>query len=136
MSLNRRGFLKALLAGAAVTTVPKVVAATLVTETPHEVLISEKFETYAFSPTSGFFDTVCYKGDGITKSARRVLFAPTTVFVKCKTKASPWYVFRDNLDTLPIEVNEPGQEYIAYEFSKELEPIILPYINSEGFVTL
>lgn len=121
--MKRRGFLRALV-GAAVA--PMVAQAAPLLPTPAAAPVGHEYTTLTFRRKPGYFDMLCYVGDGERKELQRTSFEPALIIVKCKTAPSPWYILESS--ELPPELNRPGETYIAYEFGEEamaqLEPMM------------
>ena len=120
---TRRGFFGFLAAAGIVATLPAKSAPKPSTDS---------YESYTFKREPGFFDISTYTGSGASATIPHSLgWAPAFIMIKCRSKVADWHVIEmnDTTPSLPIEFNEAGHSYIAYQFGKEAMPQIQPYID-------
>lgn len=124
--MKRRGFLRALVGAAVAPMVAQAAPLFPITPTPATNL-PEPGDSTTFRRNPGYFDMVCYLGDGARKELQRVGFDAALIIVKCQTAPSPWYILESS--ELPPELNKPGQRYVAYEFGEDAMHQLAPYMD-------
>lgn len=134
--MKRRGFL-AMLAAAGVA----AVAPTLPEAAPHPPApepqplpkAGENYVSVTFRREPAWFDIISYTGIGSALTMQNMLGDEIGMIVlKCQTKPSDWFVIEPGPGeiVLPERFNEPGQQYVAYQFGREAltDPQVAPHL--------
>ena len=124
---SRRGFLGFLAAAGitAVTGVPAPAAAITVPAPPKawEPQPGDSYESYTFRRAPGWFDIITYTGLGTGAYTLQNTLQKEggVVIIKNTSTAQSWHVLEMGRETvtLPPELNQPGDRYMAYEFGPE-----------------
>jgi hypothetical protein len=131
--MKRRSFLQSLFALA----VTPVVAETIQPKVPvvENVVrngVGDYTINYTWVKPNHSFDIVAYTGDG---SSERILshslgFRPAGVLIKNRSAPSEWKFYHaEEFETVPLQHNEPGNNYVAYKFSADAVDKIEPHVK-------
>ena len=124
--MKRRGFL-AMLAAAGVAAVAPTLSAVEPEAAPAPDPAplpkpGQNYESITFRRAPGWFDIISYTGIGSALTMKNMLGDEIGMAIlKCQSKPSDWFVIEPGPGNvvLPAHFNEPGQQYVAYQFARE-----------------